>query len=72
MNRVQWKPTSHKLCGRHFEEQMFIISLSMAQSDEYYMKSVRLTEYAIPTLFNKLGDAKPKRISSLMEKLNRK
>ena len=36
------------------------------------MKSVRLTEDAFPTIFNKLGNAKPKRISSLMKKLNRK
>ncbi|KAK2163610.1 hypothetical protein LSH36_76g00075 [Paralvinella palmiformis] len=38
----------------------------------YDMKSVRLTEDAIPTIFDKLGNAKPKRISSLAKKLNRK
>ena len=36
------------------------------------MNSVRLTENAIPTIFFKQRDAKPKRINSLMEKLNRK
>ena len=36
------------------------------------MKSVRLTEDAIPNIFVKEHDAKPKRISSLMEKLDRK
>ena len=36
------------------------------------MKSVRLTEDAILTTFDKLGNAKPKQISNLMEKLNRK
>ena len=56
----------------HFEERMFVISPSMARSVGYDMKSVRLTEDAIPTIFDKLGNAKPKRISSLMEKLNRK
>ena len=73
MNRVQWKPTCHsKLCGRHFEERMFVISPSMARSVGYDMKSVRLREDAIPTIFDKLCNAKPKRISCLMEKLNRK
>ena len=48
------------------------LSPSMARSVGYDMKSVRFTEMAIPTIFNKLGNAKPKRISSLMEKLNRK
>ena len=66
MNRVQWKPPCY------FEERMFVISPSMARSVGYDMKSVRLTEDAIPTIFDKLGNAKPKRISSLMEKLNRK
>ena len=56
----------------YFEEHMFVISPSMARSVGYDMKSVRLTEDAIPTIFDKLGNAKPKRISSLMEKLNRK
>jgi len=35
------------------------------------MKSVMLTEDTIPTIFDKLGNPKPKRISSLMQKLNR-
>jgi len=56
----------------HFEEHMFVNSPSMARSVGYDMKSVRLTEYVIPIILDKLGDAKPKRISSLMEKLNRK
>ena len=71
--RVQWKPTCHSnLCGRHFEQRMFVISPSMARSIGYDMKSVRLTEDAIPTIFIKQRDANPKRISSLMKKLNRK
>jgi len=71
--RVQWKPTCHsKLCGRHFGERMFVISLSMARSVGYDMKSVRLTEVAIPTIFDTLGNGKSKRISSLMGKQNRK
>jgi len=36
------------------------------------MKAVRITEDAIPTILVKQCDAKPKRISSLMEKLYRK
>ena len=36
------------------------------------MNNLKLTEDAILTLIDKLGHAKPKRISSLMEKLNRK
>jgi len=73
MNRLQWKPTCHgKLWGRHFEERMFVISPSLAQPIGYDIKSVRLTEDGIPTIFCKLGDAKPKRIINLMEKLNRK
>jgi len=60
MNRMQWKPTCHsKLCRRHCEER-------------YDMKSVRLREDAISTIFDKLGDAEPKRINNLVEKLNRK
>jgi len=51
---------------------MFVISPSMARLVEYDMKSVRLIEYAIPTIFDKLGNAKYKTISSLLEKLNRK
>jgi len=43
-----------------------VISPSMARLVGYHTKS------AIPTIFDKLCDAKPKRISSLMEKLNRK
>jgi len=38
----------------------------------YDMKSVMLTEDAIPTIFDKLGYDKPIRFSSFMEKLNRK
>ena len=38
----------------------------------YDMKSVGLTEDAILTIFDELGDANPKRISSLMAKLNGK
>jgi len=48
---------------------VFVILQSMARSDGYDMKSVRLTEDAILTIFDKLGNVKPKRISSLMEKL---
>ena len=36
------------------------------------MKNVALTEDTIPTIFNKLANAKSNRISSFMEKLNRK
>ncbi|KAK2164618.1 hypothetical protein LSH36_61g08001 [Paralvinella palmiformis] len=50
----------------------FVISPSMARSVGYDMKSIRLTEDDIPTIFDKLSGAKPKRLSSLMEKLNRK
>ena len=38
----------------------------------YDMKSVRLTEDATPAIFEKLDNDKPKQISILMEKLNRK
>ena len=38
----------------------------------YDMKSVRFTEDTIPTIFVKQCYANPKRISSLMETLNRK
>ena len=58
--------------GDTFEERMFVILPSVARSVGYDMKSVRFTNYAIPAIFDKLGDAKPKRITSLMEKLNRK
>jgi len=51
---------------------MFVISTSMTLSVGYDIKSVRLTEDPIPTILKKLGNAKPKRINSLMEKLNRK
>ena len=51
---------------------MFVISPSMTRSVGYDMRSVRLPENAIPTIFHKLGDDKPERISSLMDKLNRK
>jgi len=72
MKRVQWKPTCHsKLCGRHFDEWVFVISPPMVRSVGYDVKNVRLTKDAIPTIFDKLGDAKSKRNSSLMEKLNR-
>ena len=53
-NRVQWRPTYH------FEECMFVISPSIARSVGYDMKSVSLTEDAIPTIFDKLGNAKLK------------
>jgi len=66
MNIEQWKPT----CGGHFEELMFVISPSMARSVGYDLKCVRFTEDADPAIFDKLGDAKPKRSSSLMEKPN--
>ena len=56
----------------HFEERMFIISQSMARSVGYDIKSVGLTEDAIPTIFDKLDNVKAKRISRFMEKLNRK
>ena len=49
---------------------MFVISPYMASLIEYDMNSFRLTEDVIPTVFDKLGDAIPKRISSFMEKLN--
>jgi hypothetical protein len=49
---------------------MFVISPSMARSVGYDMNNVRLTEDAIPTIFDKLDNAKPKRISSLIETLN--
>ena len=39
---------------------MFVISPSMARSVGDDMKSVRLREDAIPTIFDKLGDTKPK------------
>jgi len=55
-----------------FEERMFVISPSLARSVGYDMKSVRLTEDDIRTIFYKLANAKPKRISSLMDELNRK
>ena len=44
------------------EERMSVISPSRAQSVRYDMKSVRFTEDVIPTIFDKLGDAKHKRI----------
>ncbi|KAK2153164.1 hypothetical protein LSH36_305g03073 [Paralvinella palmiformis] len=44
----------------------------MALSVGYDMKSVRLIEDAILTIFDKLGNAKPKRISSLINKLKGK
>ena len=57
MNRAQWKPTCHfEECSMYC---MFVISPSMARSAGYDMKSVRLTEGAIPTMFDKLGNAKP-------------
>jgi len=56
----------------HFEGRMLVILPSKARSVGYDMKNVRLTEDAIPTIFDKLDNAKPKRISSLMGKLNRK
>ena len=51
---------------------MLVISPSRTRSAGYDMMSVRLTEDAIPTIFDKLDNAKPKLISILMEKLNRK
>ena len=51
---------------------MFVISPSMARSFGYDMIGVMLAEDSIPTIFDKLGNAKPKPISSLMEKLKRK
>jgi len=66
-------PTCHnKLSRKHLEERMFVISPSMARSVRYEMESVRLTEDAIPTILDKLGNTNSKRISGLMEKLNRK
>ena len=53
-----------------FEERVCVISPSVARSVD--IQSVRLTENDIPAIFDKLSDAKRKRISSLMEKLNRK
>jgi len=58
MNRVQWKPVCHsKLCEKHFEERMFVISPSFARSIGYDMNSIRLTEDAIPTILVKQCDA---------------
>jgi len=51
---------------------MLIISPSVARSVVYDTNIVRLTEDVIPTVFDKLGNAKHKQIRSLMEKLNRK
>jgi len=51
---------------------MFDISPFMARSVGCDMRSASLTEDAVPTIFDKLGDAKPKRISSLMGKLKKK
>jgi len=48
------------------KERKFVISPSLARSVGYNMKSVRLTEDVIRTIFDRLGIAKPKRISSLM------
>jgi len=48
---------------------MVVILPSIARSVGYDRKSIRLTEDAIPTIFDKLGDG---RISSLIEQLNRK
>jgi len=39
---------------------MFVISPSMARSVGYDIKNVRLREDASPTIFDKLGNAKPK------------
>ena len=73
MNIVQWYATCHsKLCGRYFEERVFVMFPSVARSVGYDMKSVRIPEDAIPTIFDKQSDAKPTKISSLMEELNRK
>ena len=55
----------------HFDERMFVISPSMAPPVGCEIKSVRLTEDAIPTVSDKLGNVKPKRISRWVEKLNR-
>jgi len=49
-----------------------VISPSMARLISYDMNSGRLTEDVIPTIFVKQHNAKPKRISRLMRKLNRK
>ena len=51
---------------------MFVIWPSMGRSVRYDMKSFRLTQDAISTIFNKLGNAKLKRISGLRDNLNRK
>jgi len=57
INRMQWKSTCQsKHCGRHFEEGMFFISPAMARLVGYDLKSVRLMENDIPTIFAKLGD----------------
>ena len=67
-----WTECSASQLNYHFEERMFVILLAIAWLVGYDMKSVRLTEDAIPTIFDKLSNAKPKRMDSLMEKLNRK
>jgi len=65
-------PVEANLPNHHLEQHMFVISPSMARSVGYDMKSVRLIEDAIPITFDKLANAKPKQIISLMKKLNRK
>ena len=74
MNRVEkWRPSRHsKLCAAHFEDNMFVISPTLAESIGYgHVKSARLIEDAIPTIFAKPGPVKTKRASSLMQKLDR-
>ena len=72
--RVEWRPTCRrKLCGKkNFQERMFVISPSLSRSIGYDTNSVRRTEDVIPTIFFKQCDVNCKRISGLMEKLNRK
>ena len=72
-NRAEWKPTCRsKLCGKHFEERTLVISPSLVRSIGYDMQCIGLTEDVIPTIFVEQNDPKPKRISTSMEKLNRK
>jgi len=51
----------------HFEERMFVILPSDARLVGYDIKSVRLTENAIPTIFDKLANAKPKQFDGEIE-----
>ena len=55
-----------------YHEFDIVTSLYKAPLTGYNMKNVRLTEDAITTVFYNASDAKLKRISTLIEKVNRK